>query len=108
MEPLDECITVQLASALRDDPGVLFLDVREDDEVDYCSITGALHIPMGKIGERERQLPADKRIIAFCHHGMRSLHVTRYLRQRGFDKVQNMSGGIDAWSCQIDPCVPRY
>ena len=63
-----------------------------------------------------REVPArlaelgDKagRIIVHCHHGGRSLRVTNYLRQQGFSQAQNMSGGIDAWSLEVDPAVPRY
>jgi rhodanese-related sulfurtransferase len=96
------------AADLISDPQVLFLDVREDDEHDYCAIAGALHIPMNQIGERLSCLPQDKRIIVFCHHGMRSMHVAQFLRNKGFLNVQNLSGGIDAWSLEVDPSVPRY
>jgi rhodanese-related sulfurtransferase len=48
------------------------------------------------------------RIVVHCHHGGRSARVTSWLRQQGFANVQNMTGGIDAWSLEVDPQVPRY
>ncbi|MEO8128982.1 MAG: rhodanese-like domain-containing protein, partial [Bryobacteraceae bacterium] len=50
----------------------------------------------------------DGTLIVFCHHGMRSLSVVNWLRQQGVSNCQSMSGGIDRWSTQIDPSVPRY
>jgi len=50
----------------------------------------------------------EKQIVVHCHLGGRSLQVTQYLRGQGFDKVQNMTGGIEAWSIEVDPKVARY
>ncbi len=88
--------------------GTLLLDVREYDEVATASIEGALHIPMGELGARLGELPKDKNIVIFCHSGSRSLMVAVQLKRRGFQKVFNMAGGIDLWSQQVDPGVPRY
>jgi rhodanese-related sulfurtransferase len=101
-------ISVQQAAALIDNPEVLFLDVREDDEVAFCKIASSLHIPMDQMGERLEYLPKDKRIIVYCHHGMRSWHVCQFLSIKGYAQVQNLTGGIDAWSCEIDSSLPRY
>ncbi len=101
-------ISVQQAVSLRDNPEVLFLDVREDDEVAFCKIAGSLHIPMAEIAERLPHLPKEKRIIVYCHHGMRSWHVCQFLSSKGYAQVQNLAGGIDAWSCEIDSSVQRY
>jgi rhodanese-related sulfurtransferase len=89
---------------------VLVLDCREPREVATAQIVGTVHIPMREIPARLGELGDDKsrRIIVHCHHGGRSLRVTQFLRQQGFDQAQNMSGGIDAWSLEIDPAVPRY
>lgn len=86
------------------------LDVREPHEVATARIAGSTHIPMKQIPERLAELEPQKagRIIVHCHHGGRSLRVTQYLRQQGFEQAQNMAGGIDAWSLEIDPAVPRY
>jgi rhodanese-related sulfurtransferase len=108
MKSVESTISVQQAASFSDNPEVLFLDVREDDEVAFCKIGGSLHIPMGAIGERLRHLPKDKHIIVYCHHGMRSWHVCQFLSGKGYHQVQNLTGGIDAWSCEIDPSVRRY
>src|SRR5208283_1742516 len=85
------------------------LDVREPWEYEASRIEGANHIPMGDIPTRAHQeLDPDAHIVVICHHGVRSLSVTNWLRQQGFDKTQSMRGGIDAWSRQIDGQVPLY
>lgn len=94
------------ASQLRD--GALLLDVREADEVALCKVAGSRHIPMRQIPESIGDLPRDRTIYVLCHHGGRSMRVTQFLRANGFTRVSNVSGGIDAWSEQIDPTIPRY
>jgi rhodanese-related sulfurtransferase len=87
----------------------LLLDVREPAELQVARIEGALHIPMGDVPSRANQeLDPDRHIIVMCHHGVRSLNVTQWLRQQGFEKVQSMRGGIDRWSREIDSSVPTY
>jgi len=107
--PLD--IDVQAVKKLRDEQeSFLFLDCREPDEVAAAKIEGTTHIPMREIPARLAELKPHQegRIIVHCHHGGRSLRVTQFLRQQGFDKAQNLAGGIDAWSVEIDPTIPRY
>ena len=90
-------------------PAPLLLDVREPWEATTASIAGAKLIPMGDIPSRAHaELDPDQPIIVLCHHGARSLSVTMWLRREGFDFAQSLAGGIDAWSCTIDPSVPRY
>ena len=85
------------------------LDVREPWEFDAARIEGAKLIPMGDVPSRAHQeLDPDDHIIVYCHHGVRSLNVTAWLRQQGFEKAQSMAGGIDAWSRRVDPKVPLY
>jgi len=87
----------------------LLLDVREPAELLVARIEGALHMPMGDVPTRANQeLDPDAHIVVVCHHGVRSLNVTQWLRQQGFEKVQSMRGGIDRWSREIDPSVPTY
>ena len=102
-------ITVQqLAERIRDDQPIFLLDCREQSEWDYAHIEGARHIPMMDVPQRLEELPGDVPIAVCCHHGVRSAQVAAYLRQQGYDPVYNVSGGIDAWSAQVDPGVPRY
>lgn len=84
------------------------LDVREDFERRICKIEGSISIPLGSIPQRWRELDREVPLIVYCHHGMRSLRATRFLRERGFSKVQNMAGGINRWAEQIEPGMQRY
>ena len=61
-------------------------------------------MPLGQLEERARQAP----LIVYCHHGVRSLNAVQWLREQGIENCQSMSGGIDRWSCEIDPSVARY
>jgi rhodanese-related sulfurtransferase len=87
---------------------LLLVDVREPQEHAICQIEGAVLIPMGYIPSRLQQLDVDEDVVCFCHHGMRSLDVANWLRAQGVKSVKSMSGGIDRWSVEIDPLVPRY
>jgi rhodanese-related sulfurtransferase len=88
--------------------GVVLLDVREPFELEIASVDGALHIPMQEIPAREAELGSDRVLVVMCHSGGRSRRVAEFLAQRGFTQVFNLKGGIDAWSTEIDPQVPRY
>jgi len=85
------------------------LDVREPWEFETARIEGAKLMPMGDIPSRANQeLDPESHIVVYCHHGVRSMNVTAWLRQQGFEKAQSMAGGIDAWSRRVDPKVPVY
>lgn len=104
-------IDVQTVKGLLDsEEGFLLLDVRQIEEYETAKIDGSTLIPMGELGQRIDELEPHRggRIVVHCHHGGRSMQVTQALRSHGFDKAQNMGGGIDAWSLEIDDSVPRY
>ena len=90
----------------------LLLDVREDWERSLAQLqvpgveTRAL--PMGQVPARLAELDPTQAIIVFCHHGMRSAQVVAFLMRHGHADVYNLTGGIDAWSIQMAPQVPRY
>jgi rhodanese-related sulfurtransferase len=85
------------------------LDVREPWEASLGAIEGSRLIPMGDLPSRAHQeLDPDAHIVVYCHHGARSLSATMWLREQGFSQAQSLAGGIDAWSCKIDPAIPRY
>lgn len=93
------------------DAGEVFtlLDVREPWEVETARITGAKLMPMGDVPSRAHQeLDPDHHVVVICHRGVRSMNVTVWLRQQGFEKAQSMRGGIDAWSRRVDANVPVY
>lgn len=87
------------------------VDVREDVEFRMARIEGAELIPMNTIPDRLQYLDglAEEKLLVFhCHHGMRSLNVVNWLRKQGVENCLSMAGGIDLWSTQVDPTVPRY
>jgi rhodanese-related sulfurtransferase len=95
---------------------VAVLDVREDDERAFCAIplpptAAGLHIPMGRVSSELaeiRRAAEAAPLVVYCHLGVRSLAVARWLAAQGLNRVHNLDGGIDAWSTTIDPGVPRY
>ena len=84
------------------------IDVREPFEYEIARIDGATLIPLGEIFERLDELSGEQPIVVHCHSGKRSAQAVGLLQQHGFTKVYNLEGGIDAWSDQIDPNVPKY
>ena len=85
------------------------LDVRESWEFETARIDGARLMPMGDVPSRVHQeLDPEDHVVVVCHHGVRSMNVTVWLRQQGFEKAQSMRGGIDSWSRQVDGKVPMY
>ena len=93
------------------DAGEIFilLDVREPWEFETAKISGAKLMPMGEVPSRAHQeLDPEDHIVVVCHHGVRSMNVTVWLRQQGFEHAQSMRGGIDAWSKRVDQKVPVY
>lgn len=87
------------------------VDVREPNEFHLARIRGAELIPMQTVPAELSRLDAradDSLLIVMCHHGVRSLNVVNWLRGQGVAACQSMAGGIDRWSLQIDPSVPRY
>jgi adenylyltransferase/sulfurtransferase len=89
--------------------GVALIDVREPHEWDICRIEGATLIPLSQLPSRIVELPQNQDIVLFCHRGIRSMRALEFLRdQAGFTRLKNLHGGIDAWSLEVDPSVPRY
>ena len=87
------------------------IDCREPGEHAIASIAGAELIPMNSTPQNLPHIEdiADEQpVVVFCHHGMRSLMVVNWLREKGVTACTSMSGGIDRWSIEIDPAVPRY
>ncbi len=98
-----------VAAKIRTAPdAVVLLDVREPFERELAAIEPSLHIPMGEVPDRLAEIPRDRELVVYCHGGTRSRMVAGYLEGQGFRSVGNLSGGIDAWSVQVDVKVPRY
>ena len=98
----------QLKTKLEAEEDIFLLDVREPVEFEYAQIAGSTLIPLNEIPARLDEIDFDKEIVVICHHGMRSLQAARFLDQVGFKKVNNLDGGINAWSMECDSSVPRY
>lgn len=83
------------------------LDVREDWELDVARVPNVVHIPMGQVAQRLDELDRSRQIVVLCRSGRRSLEVTKLLQQNGFEAI-NLSGGILAWSREVDATIPVY
>jgi rhodanese-related sulfurtransferase len=103
-------ITAQEVSNLRTrGDGIRLVDVREPEEHAICRIEGAELIPMRTVPAHLQSLDGEEGlIVVICHHGVRSLSVVDWLRRQGVENCQSMAGGIDLWSREVDPTVPRY
>lgn len=103
-----EITTAELKKRLDAGEKILLIDVREPWEYEVCRIDGAKLIPMRTIPANLQSLDADGPVICYCHHGMRSLDVAVWLQKQGVESARSLAGGIDKWSAEIDPKVPRY
>jgi rhodanese-related sulfurtransferase len=107
---------VELKDRLDRGEPITVLDVREDDERAFCAITlpttaRDLHIPMREVTGRLDDIRAaagPDPLVVYCHHGVRSMKAASWLARQGIVGVHNLVDGIDAWSLQVEPGVPRY
>ena len=103
-----EISAVELKRRLDNGEKLLLVDVREPWENAQCRIEGSVLIPMGSIPSMLQKLDTDDAVFCYCHHGMRSLDAAAWLRFQGIEKAKSLAGGIERWSVEIDPKVPRY
>lgn len=100
---------VQLASRLAAGDLLHLFDVRDPIEFDYCHLPGSVLLPLDEVPQRADEVPATGEVVLVCHHGVRSAQALTYLQQRhGHTNLLNLRGGIDAWSREVDPTMPRY
>ncbi len=105
---MTEITPQELSEMIKTDKDMCIIDVRNLDEVEKASFPGAIHIPLPALIKNVAKIPQDKFVIVLCHHGARSLQACYLLKDRGFDKVVSLKGGIDLWSITVDPKIPRY
>jgi rhodanese-related sulfurtransferase len=99
---------IELKERLMRGDDLRLLDVREPEEVAIAPFPDALHLPMNEIPSQIQTLDAAAEWVVVCHHGIRSAQVAMYLARMGFERVANLTGGIDRWSLTVDRSVPRY
>lgn len=107
--PLETTCT-EVKQLQEDGAEFLLLDCRETQEHEIGVIAGAQLLPMSELQTRHEELADHKtsHLVVYCHHGMRSAQVANWLREQGYTQTQSMAGGVDQWSQEIDPSVPRY
>ncbi|MFD1470074.1 rhodanese-like domain-containing protein [Hymenobacter caeli] len=100
---------VQLAARLAAGEFLHLIDVRDPIEFDYCHLPGSVLVPLDELPQRTADVPANGEVVLVCHHGVRSAQAISYLQQRhGRHNLLNLRGGIDAWSREVDPTLPKY
>lgn len=103
-----QCSVQDLQALLHAGESPFLLDVREADEWETCKLAGATLIPLGQLTERSSEVPQNRPVVVYCHHGGRSARAVQWLRQNGYSQAVNLAGGIEAWAIHIDPQMPRY
>ena len=107
-EPLASITAKGTKALLEGGDKVVLLDVRTPEEWEITHLAGAKHIPLDDLPSRMNELDTADETIVYCHHGMRSARAIGFLQKMGFTKLKNLAGGIDAWSMNVDPEIPRY
>lgn len=107
---IGEITVEQLAGELADGAPVVLLDVRQPWEHELAALPNSVLIPLNELAERASEIaaPTGARLVAYCHHGIRSRAAAALLAHLGLPDAVSLAGGIEAWSLRIDPTVPRY
>jgi rhodanese-related sulfurtransferase len=106
--PHNEITPEELKKLLDNSTELTLVDVREQFEVDLCSIKGHVHIPLGSLTERFKEIPGNQPIVVYCKSGGRSASATSFLLSNGYKDVKNLVGGILSWADKIDPEIQKY
>lgn len=101
---------LELSERLRGPQPPRLLDVRQPEENTFVALPDSRLIPLGELLPRVDEIEdwRDEEVVVYCHHGIRSAQAVAQLRAAGFNRVHNLSGGIDLWTMEIDPSLPRY
>jgi rhodanese-related sulfurtransferase len=100
----------ELAKQIENGQAIRLLDVRQPWENELARLPDSLLIPLNELPTRVSEVPSDSAtlLVVYCHHGIRSMSAAEYLHRLGHANIRSLAGGIDAWSCEVDPTVPRY
>jgi rhodanese-related sulfurtransferase len=107
-EEADEITPRALAASLASGATPTLLDVREPYEWSIARLPEARLVPLDTLPDVVHTLDPSAEMIVYCHHGMRSAAAVAWLRERGFARARNLTGGIDRWSREVDPSTHRY
>ena len=108
MGPVIPLAPQDLAQRLGAGEDLVLVDVRESAELAICAITGAQHLPLGELPHRLEELDPSRPVVCICHHGIRSQHAAHFLAQNGFERLYNLTGGVDRWAEEVDADMARY
>ncbi len=105
----DEVTVQEMKRALDDSQlGIKVIDVREPGEYQIARVEGVSLMPLSTLARRFTELDPNQHYYIHCKAGARSLQALHFLRKHGFNQLNSVRGGIDAWSDQIDRTVPKY
>ena len=104
-EPLDP---LDLKARLDQGEDLVLLDVREAEELAICKLPGVVHVPLSELSVRHVELDPSAPTVVICHHGVRSAHAAMALAGLDFDRLYNLTGGVDRWAAEVDAEMPRY
>ena len=102
-----EITPAELQKLLAEPNPPTLIDVREEGEAAICAIEGATLIPMNSLPQRLQEIPRDRPVALYCHHGMRSMMAGQWMARNGYDAL-SLAGGIDRWAAEIEPEMNRY
>lgn len=102
-----EITPTELQQLLSDENRPTLIDVREEGEAAICAIAGSTLIPMNELPQRLSEIPRDRPVALYCHHGMRSMMAGQWLSNQGYESL-SLAGGIDRWAIEMDPAMARY
>lgn len=105
---IPEMTPTEFAALRTSGADVVLLDVREAWELDVARVDGIVHIPMGEVADRLKELDPARQTVVLCRSGRRSMEIARFLEQKGFKSVANLKGGILAWGQELDPSLATY
>ena len=105
---MSEITPLELKARMDRGDDIFILDVREPHEYDIAKIEGSTLIPLGQVAQRVDELDSTADIIVHCKMGGRSAKAQGILKEMGFSRVTNLTGGILRWSDEVDPSIPKY
>jgi sulfur-carrier protein adenylyltransferase/sulfurtransferase len=106
---MQEITARELKQRLDNGDDIQIVDVREDNEVAVAKLPNTIHIPLGQVVNRMSEIDPARETVVHCKGGVRSARAIDALQRAGFNgPLTNLTGGITAWSNDVDPSVPKY